>query len=1021
MNCLNTTTCEWQNPSILHTNRELPRAYYIPFASAKAALTGAKGLSPYYKLLNGTWDFCYYNSPLEVPETFYTENFDLTGWTKLPVPSNWQLHGFDKPHYTNINYPIPVDPPYVPNENPVGLYRHHFSVSNDFQGKKVFLNFEGVNACFYVYINGHYIGYSQGSHLPSEFDISTAIHPGRNLLAVKVLKWCDGTYLEDQDFYRLSGIFRDVYLLARNQTYVQDIFAVPDLDATYTHGNLSITLDVLNTILTQKDDKISLQLIAPDQTVVASGSFEAHDTLVAQLSIPNVSKWTAETPNLYTLLIQFQNEFIPIQIGFRKIETAPTGALLINGVAVKLKGVNRHDSHPDLGHYTPVDHMVLDLMEMKRHNINTIRTSHYPNAPIFLSLCNLYGFYVIDETDLETHGMELTKTPTLLTNSPSWKDAFLDRMVRMVERDKNHPCIIMWSLGNESFMGENHIAMAKWTKQRDNTRLLHYEGSICGCLEKDKVNRAIDVVSRMYASLDECENYAHDTEDLRPFFQCEYSHAMGVGPGDLKDYWDLFYKYPRLIGGCVWEWCDHSIRQHDNGKDFFVYGGYFNETPHDSNFCVDGLVSPDRKPHTGLEEYKKIIQPIRIEAIDIEKGMYNVTSLYDFLDTSHLIFVWEMTQNGTVISQGTLENLILLPHTTQCITLPYLYPAETDAFYYLTIRCLQKYHTPWEKAGYEIAFEQFKLQTANPIIVPSTNVLTLNTHKNFLIIEGEDFTYTFNTFYGMFEKLIYHGENMLFDLPTLSLWRAPIDNDRYIRHDWETQKINTAKPHIYEVNVLNTTDTKVTLEVTYAISSPSVEPLVKGTLTYTIFATGEIKVNVLGNVRCDLESLPRFGFALKMPKGYEKISYLGLGPHENYLDLCHSSKMGLYETTVHNLYESYIKPQENGNHTAVKWMTCHNLNGLGLIFKGYPDFNFTASHYSADDLTNTPLAHNLVPHDETIIHIDYRQAGVGSHSCGPILNSKYVFNEKNINFSFSFKPICIENIPLPLEARIRPE
>ncbi|MGL4737583.1 MAG: glycoside hydrolase family 2 TIM barrel-domain containing protein [Cellulosilyticaceae bacterium] len=994
----------WQDPSALHINRQPSRAYYIPFDTVEGALAHHKGESAYYKLLNGDWKFSYYPHPTQAPADFYANDFSTEDWDTLPVPSNWQLHGYDQAQYTNVNYPFPFNPPFVPNENPLGLYTKNFTLPTDWDGKSVMINFEGVNACFYVWVNGTFIGYSQGTHLPSEFDITAALVAGPNKLAVKVLKWCDGSYLEDQDFYRLTGIFRDVYLLARSPIHVRDFFAKVDLDPTYTHGTLDLDVD-----FSGADHKeVTATLYDANNAIVCSGTY-AQSTI--HFDVPDSHKWTAETPYLYTLVLTYADEYIPIQVGFRKIEVADTGALLVNGVAIKLKGVNRHDSHPDLGHYTPMAHMLEDLMIMKRHNINTVRTSHYPNTPEFLRLCNQYGFYIVDETDLETHGTYINPDPTILTNDPAWKEAYLDRMIRMVERDKNHPCIIMWSLGNESFMGDNHVAMATWAKGRDASRLVHYEGANTKHNGELPVHECVDVVSYMYSSLDFCKEHGEATDDMRPFYLCEYSHAMGVGPGDLQEYWDLFYQYPRLIGGCVWEWCDHSIRVHEDGKDFFVYGGYFGEFPHDGNFCVDGLVSPDRVPHTGLKDYKVVIQPATVKAVDLAAGRINITNRYDFLSLSGLQLEWDITREGIVILEGTVSDLDIAAHASQEITLGYTLPQGEAAHMYLNIRFTQKATTPWAKRGYEVGLCQFELAAGKTYSVPVKQTLTTSQTGAVITLSGDAFTYCFNTARGSFESLVASDKELLAALPVPSIWRAPTDNDRNIRHTWNNLGMYRATSHVYDAALVEQSDKKAVIEVRYALSGPVVRPVLEGTTRYTIWADGEVEVTMSADVREDIHTIPRFGLELHMTAGHEYVSYFGMGPNENYMDLCRSAYMGKFDTTVTQMYEPYIKPQECGNRTHVKWAMIADASGHGLLFKGTPEFNFSALHYTAHDLTDTAMMHELKARPETIIHIDYRQTGIGSNSCGPNLNEKYAFTEKQFTFNFAFKPICIESTP----------
>mgnify|MGYP002408545075 CR=1 FL=1 len=676
--------------------------------------------------------------------------------------------------------------------------------------------------------------------------------------------------------------------------------------------------------------------------------------------------------------------------------------------------MNRHDSHPNLGHYIPVEHMTHDLIQMKRHNINTIRTSHYPNTPEFLNLCDKFGFYVIDETDLETHGIYVIDS-TFLTNNPQWTQAYVDRIQRMVERDKNHPCVIMWSLGNESCIGNNHIAMSDWVKSRDKSRLVHYEGTSNGMFEDDgSYNKCVDIVSRMYPSVDWCEEYCN-SKDSRPLFLCEYSHAMGVGPGDLKEYWDIIYKYPQFSGGCVWEWCDHSVGQRaEDGREFYVYGGYFGESLHDGNFCCDGLTFPDRKAHTGLLEYKKVIQPVRTEAEDLKKGKLKITNLYDFSNLSVLEMEWRITRNGITILQGHFNNLEIYPHESKIITLGYTIPQSDCAYYYLDISYQLIRDTSWEHAGYEIAFEQFRLPVEFVEIVSKKINASLRYSKgnNNFIISGEDFKYTFDYSSGSFKSINMSGIDMITEAHRISLWRAPTDNDRNIKNEWLSQQLNNTYTHIYKCKALEQMEDHTKIYVSCAIGGMSVEPALKAEILYTVYASGEIAVEINSDIRKNIVCIPRFGMEFSLKKDSEMLQYFGMGPHENYPDLCRSSRMGLFKSTVDDQFTPYIKPQETGNHTKVKWVCIYDNMGRGIIFKSKQSMSFSALHYTAEDLDKAKYTVDLKRRKETILHIDFGQNGIGSNSCGPELNEKYTLNDKHINFTFSFKPIFIENYNL---------
>ncbi|HEY0827819.1 MAG TPA: glycoside hydrolase family 2 TIM barrel-domain containing protein, partial [Bacilli bacterium] len=642
----------WEDPNLLQVNRETSRAYYIPYGTAKSALSGKRGLSPFYQTLNGSWKFQYHTGVKLVEDNFYKEHADVSKWDDLMVPSCWQVNGYNQCHYTNVNYPIPCDPPFVPNENPAGLYVRDFNIREDWETKNKYVVFEGVNACFYLWVNGEFVGYSQGSRVPAEFDLSSVIRTGKNRIVVMVLKWCDGTYLEDQDLWRFSGIFRDVYLLARNKAHIRDVFNKQEISADLQSARLLIELETTGRL------KIEAELRDAQGQTIGTGTSALDGKGNLHLQVANPVLWNAEQPYLYQLYLYSGGEVLRFQVGFRWIEIE-NGVFKINGKAVKLKGVNRHDSHPELGQTIPVNHMRKDLHLMKQHNINTIRTSHYPNDPRFMDLCNEYGFYVVDEADLECHGMGSAEDWTegaahKLSANPEWKASFLDRAIRLVERDKNHPCVIMWSMGNESGYDVNHIAMADWTKQRDPSRPVHYEGAAPQYKGNTNVE-CLDVESRMYSSVEYIEEYACNEDNKKPLFLCEYSHAMGNGPGDLQDYWDMIYKYPKLMGGCVWEWCDHGVlTTAADGTGYYAYGGDFGDAPNDGNFCMDGLVYPDRRAHTGLLELKKVIAPVHVEAVDLKKGSFRIANLYDFIDLSHLTLTWKVEMDGETCEQGEL-------------------------------------------------------------------------------------------------------------------------------------------------------------------------------------------------------------------------------------------------------------------------------------------------------------------------------------------------------------------------------
>jgi len=1034
----------WEDPNALSENREKPRAWYIPYGDMDAAKAGDKGRSDRYRLLNGDWSFYYCDDMRDAPEDFFAEGCDDSGWDILPVPSNWQMYGYDVPAYVNVTYPIPNDPPFVPDKNPAGLYRTRFNLPGRWAGKRVYINFEGVNSFMELYINGEYVGFTKGSHLPSEFEITDKLRAGENLLAAKVLKWCDGTYLEDQDFYRLSGIFRDVYLIAREQSHVRDVFIKTKL----AEGKCTLTADVE----TVGALELTATLFAPDGSEVASKKAKAEGSAEISFDVYGAKLWSAETPNIYRLTLTAGGEITVFQTGFRSVELSRREGLLINGRQVKLKGVNRHDTNPDLGHYTPIEAIKRDLDQMKRHNINTIRTSHYPNTPEFLQLCDRYGFYVVDECDLETHGMECSPDPARLTDSTEWRNAYLDRETRVLERDKNHPCVIMWSLGNEAWMGENHIAMGEFVKSRDPSRILHYEGAYHGChneeyrssekendrsaariLGKDELtpdNEIFDLVSRMYPAVENIINYAEgDPDATRPLFLCEYAHAMGVGPGDLKDYWDAIYSHSKLIGGCVWEWADHSVRMTDEqGRELFVYGGYFGEEPNDGNFCVDGLCSPDRVPSSGLIEYKKVIQPVRVTSDDPKSGLVTVENLYDFITLESLDMSWRVSRDGEEYACGRVGALDIPPHGSRTLKLDYSLPESDSARYFLDVSFKQRFDTLWERAGYEVAHEQIALPVE---LVPLARTdagfdeLSVRTEKGTVEINGENFRYVFDKGLGSFVSISMNGREFLAAAPKLSTWRAPIDNDRHEVGKMREQWMDRCFTKIYGCEAV-CENGEIVITVKGAHGGKVHRPQLRFTAAYTVLRDGEIKVDISADIDrrgagwfggTETLPLPRFGMEFAIA-GCENLDYFARGPHENYFDMKNAARFDRFRSTVDDQYVPYIFPQDCGNHTGADWVALSDLMGRGVIFKG-DGFDFSALHYTAEDLDRAKFTTDLVRREETIVHIDYRQNGVGSHSCGPKLIDKYALDDGHIDLNFSLRPVFTENISVAREARTR--
>lgn len=999
----------WEDPNILHVNCKNPRAYFIPYENERKAEKNIRGMSAYYKSLNGGWKFKYHDTVNDVDYSFCREGFDASEWDTLTVPSNWQMKGYDKPNYTNINYPYPCDPPFVPNENPAGLFVRDFYLDN-YDGKNIHLVFEGVDSCFYLWLNGSFAGYSQVSHMTSEFDITEFIRHGQNRIAVMVLKWCDGSYLEDQDMWRLSGIFREVYLLKRDKVHISDVFIKPELNHAMDSGILKCEIELSNACETE----VRAVLKNSDGTVISDKTKKIFQKGTVEFLVNSPELWSAETPSLYALYLYCGSEVVPFKAGFRKVEVKDS-VLYFNGVPIKFKGVNRHDSDAELGHTIPLHHMKRDLIIMKRHNINAIRTSHYPNDPRFLDLCDELGFYVIDEADLESHGVWSVGEKDRLAKDPLYTKAFIDRMERMVERDKNHACIVMWSLGNESGFGENHVKMAQWVKNRDDTRLIHYEGA-CWVEEYGTVdNSVLDVISNMYPSIETIENIILKRKDSRPIILCEYCHAMGNGPGDLKDYWELFYRETRIAGGFVWEWCDHAVRaKTTDGIEYYAYGGDLNDMPNDGNFCVDGLVYPDRTPHTGLLELKNVIAPIRTEAVDLKKGQIKITNLYDFTKLTNIELNWSVERDGEEVSFGTISELDIKPHDSQVVALEYEFPEKADGRYFLNVSYTQKRNTLWAKKDYEICFSQFELPVG-PVekkVLESSKMQPLLIHKSEkeIIIQGTDFKYVYNMLCGAFTSINYNGVELLAGKTGFNIWRAPTDNDMYIKQEWIKEGYDSIHTHVYSSCVAAEDDKHIAVRTDFSMGGRSRKPVVYGHSTWTVYGSGDIVLDVAADVREDAPYLPRFGLQLCMPEGNERVEYFGYGPHESYIDKHHSTRKSRFETNVNSMHENYLMPQENGSHYSTEWAVVSDQLGTGLLFVGMEDFSFNCSHYTSYDLTCANHPHELVKKPETFVNIDYKMSGVGSNSCGPELLPKYRLSEKVIRFKLRIRPIFSEDV-----------
>ena len=982
-----------QSTETLHIGCEKPRAYFVPFPCGCASKHAERGESAFFKSLCGEWSFKFFKSVNDVCD-LSTEGSD-----KLTVPMSWQMalgRGYDVPNYTNVNYPIPYDPPFVPDENPCGLYSRKFTVPAAMAGKKIYLNFEGVDSAFYVWVNDEFAAYSQVSHMPSETDVTSLVHAGENEIKVLVLKWSDGTYLEDQDMWRMSGIFREVYLLFRDETHIRDIFVHCDLDDSFTDADFTVDVDVTGKAT------VEWTLDCPCGETISSGKCDVDENgKIVVPTVKNAKLWSDEEPNLYSLTLHCGNEYITLPIGARRVEIKD-GCVVINGKKVKAKGVNRHDSHHLLGHATPVEHMVRDIMIMKAHNVNMVRTSHYPNDPRFTALCDKYGLYVCDETDIETHG---ARPWYALSRSPEWEGEYVDRVQRMVERDKNHPCVIFWSLGNESGWGQNHVAMHTWIKSRDTSRIVHYEGANYDYNDGKYLRDVTDIESRMYPSPTWCDNYCKDAERDEPLFLCEYSHAMGNGPGDLRDYWEVIEANDNFFGGCVWEFIDHSVAIGDKyGSPSFTYGGDFGDHPNDGNFCVDGLVYPDRRVHTGLEELKQAIMPVAVR--EVKPGTVAIKSRRYFKSLSDISMAWTVKVDGKAVKSGVHPNLDIAPEAEKVFEIVPENELPAHGTVTLDLSFRQNKPTEWADVGYEVGFAQFIYERAEKIkAAPALYPVELCENREEYTVTVGETVYKISKFSGMITDICDNGEHLITKPVVPQIWRAPTDNDRNVQWDWRNSSIHNAKVKCYSTEVVKADENEAVILSKISLAAAPNEVVLRADVTYTVKYGMGIKIacDVKWNVQ--KKHYPRFGMRLTMPEGAEQMRYFGYGPNESYVDKRLASKLGEYKSTVTENYEPYVFPQENSSHWGCRWADVHTVAGHGFLFTSCEPFSFNASHFSPEQLTETRHHYELKREPETTVMLDMRMDGIGSNSCGPELAEKYRFNETEFSSSVTIKPV----------------
>lgn len=997
----------YENPEILHLGCEPPRAYFIPFAAEEQADLRREN-SPYFTSLCGQWNFHFFNNITEINDNFYEKDYGCEDYEPIPVPMNWQMllhRDYDKPNYTNVNYPYPIDPPFVPDDNPCGVYIRDFEVTPEMAERELFLNFEGVDSCFYLWINGQFAGYSQVSHSTSEFNITKLCSQGSNRIALLVFKWCDGSYLEDQDMWRLSGIFRETYILARDKSgYIKDIEVTTSFNKKLTKCDYNLKLDYSG------ECNAAYKLLSPDGMVFSQGDISG-DSLSLRIDYPQL--WSAEKPQLYKLYLYCGDEVILVNTGLREVKIN-SSCFYFNGKKIKMYGVNRHDSHPVFGHYTPYEHMLEDLYIFKRFNMNTIRTSHYPNDPRFTELCDKLGFMVVDEADLECHGMGVTVDNdrwydqlNSLSDDPKWQKAYVDRAVRLYERDKNHPCVVFWSLGNESGAGDNHRAMRNYIKGRNPDAIVHYEGCNADYGKRCKKNFSdiSDMESRMYPSPEECLEIMKNVRK-KPLFLCEYCHAMGNGPGNFKEYWDVIESHDNFIGGCIWEFTDHSVAvPNADGTVKYYYGGDFGDEPNDGNFCVDGLVYPDRRPHTGFYEAKKMYQPFKVSYNG--KGEVEIFNKRFFTGLDEIAVKWDIKCNGVKVKDGEISGLMIMPGTAQKYSLFDLSDTELYGECYLTLHFLNSKDTEWAPAGYECGITQFKLETPKqePVRVQAEGIETLEDERYITVTAGVH-VYRFDKFLGVMDTITFKNREMLASPLALNIWRAPTDNDISIKENWYDCRLDKLIQKTYGTETAKS-ESGVAIVADVSLAAKKLTPAFRAKITYIIQATGDLLVNVNGKFSDDIQEIPRLGFMFEMPKENEKFEYFGNGPMESYSDKKNAAIVDRFKTTATANFEHYIRPQENGTHFGTKWAAIGEEEGYGMYINcyGIDSFGINASHFTPLYLTRKKHDFELNPKSETVVCVDYKQNGIGSASCGPDVSEPYKFNQRDVNFTFRFKPV----------------
>lgn len=1060
---------DWDNPAVISRHRLGRHGSLVPFGDVDAALAAEWDVTQehegaYALSLDGTWTFRLFPNPAAVPERFSDVAFDDADWAAIKVPGNWQTQGFGLPMYTNVQYPFPIDPRLkeahqniargatileremppeamdypldVPHDdNPTGCYRTTLRVPDDWAGREIFIRFEGVDSGFHLWLNGHPVGYSQGSRMPAEFNLTPYLQDGDNVLAVEVYRWTDGSYLEDQDFWRLSGIYRSVLLWSVSPVHIWDLAVETELDEGYRDAVLKLQVDLKNggataaggyqveaMLFDVKGDylrRFGGGALDPEPTAtvpamaaaieeMAPGSVARAEMVV---HVPDPDKWSAESPALYTLVVALRDaasEVVHVErtrVGFRSVEWAD-GQILVNGEPVLMKGVNRHEHEPETGHTVTMATMLADVRLMKRFNINAVRTCHYPDDPRWYDLCDEYGLYVLDEANIESHGVW-----DLPAKSPVWREAFLDRVTRMVARDKNHPSVIGWSLGNEAGYGPNFAACADWVHENDTTRWVHYHPGYDA--------PELDVISLMYPSIEMLADHARGgtgaagDDDNRPVIMCEYAHAMGNSPGAFREYWDVVEAYPRAVGGYVWDWVDQGLaRTTEDGETVFLYGGDYGDEPHDGNFCINGLIFPDRVPHPALWEYKKVLEPVAVEPIDLAAGKLSITNRYAFTDLSGLTASWQIVADGEVLQSGALPQLATLPRQSEVVTLPYVLPVVVPGTeVWLNLSFALSDPAPMMPKGHEIAWAQFRLPIrASGSVMGGTLAEVaprVSEDEVAVVVAGEDFSITIDRQTGRIASWEHQGRPVLLEGPTLHMWRAPTDNDAKrsaaLWHDAGLDDLTTSAismkiksdPHAVRIS---------------ALSETSVDG-VQARTTYTIYGSGDVVVEQGVEVNAELPPLARVGMLMTLPSHDEIFTWYGRGPYESYVDRKEGVAVGVYRSTVDAEYVPYIKPQEYGNKTDVRWAALTDSAGRGLLVVGMPLLEVSAHHYTAQDLADAQHTSELEWRPEIVLNVDLAQSGLGSEACGPATLPKYRLTAGGYRYCYRLRPLADGDVP----------